>query len=221
MHWIRNLEVENELLSMVREEYMAEPRTGIHLTSLIGCLTRMSYEEHVPLEVTRKELLLFSIGFGLERVFITRERPTVEVLDGISMTPDYISLSGLGVDLKSTRMRPTADGSPTYGWSEGWQKQFMAYAKVRGVLQWTVAPLYLGVPDLVAGTMFFTEEEVENNWQWLLGRKAAHLKHNEDGNLPTPYQWNESWECANCRYSARCKMITDKMKSQKLEVMKL
>lgn len=51
----------------------------------------------------------------------------------------------------------------------------------------------------------FSQKELEDNWQWILARKAAYDKMDaaED---PQPFQHNESYECNGCAYLLTCQL---------------
>ena len=164
-------------------------------------------------------MLFFAIGFGLEAVLLrddppnATEPPEPEQLDGVWMSLDYIALDSGGVDLKSTRMYSDENsGAPKRGWPESWMRQFMAYAKLLGHTQFSVAVLYLGQPNLVGGTFIFDTDEIEDNWLWIVSRRERYEDFQAIGKPPTPFKFNESWECQNCRYLMRCQSsayITD------------
>lgn len=206
VEFIRDVQLEQELVARLRQKYLTEKPLP-HLTELLYCLTRSYFDRTDPLEVTKKELLYFAVGFGLEAVLLRSEGDkdieSVE-MDGIWLTLDYVDLQGVGVDLKSTRMWTTESGVPKNGWPETWLKQFMAYARVLGQTDYKVAVAYIGQPDLVGGVFRFSKEQVEENWQWVLERKEVYEDFIFKGEAPTPYEYNQSWECKNCKYALRC-----------------
>lgn len=121
-----------EVLRLLRVEYgMDQLRTGTHVSSLIYCLSREWYAQHDPLPVTDKEVALFAIGYGLERVLISRDRAEPFEVDGITLSPD-MTLLGLTSDLKSTRMAPNTSagcavcGEPYRGHSKASQRAVCA-----------------------------------------------------------------------------------------------
>ena len=219
MKFIRNGLLEQEFYDRLQREYWHEKPVG-HLTELLYCLTRSWYDRYDPLEITDREKMLFSIGFGLERVFLRDPgdgEPVSEVVDGVSMTEDYISLtSDEGVDLKTTRMYATLDGTPKMGWPENWLKQFMAYARKRGQLTYNVAIVYLGMPALVCGTFVWTQEELDANWSYILNRSVIYNSYAGTDLVPPPFTFNASWECetktSKCRYLERCRAVERGMK---------
>lgn len=67
-----------------------------------------------------------------------------------------------------------------------------------------VAILYLGKGELVAGTIRFDWDMVELNMAYHLHRAAILEDQIEQGEPPTPFMYNEAWECKNCPYFRRC-----------------
>ena len=141
-----------QAINALRDEYqMTTQRPGVHQSDLSYCLSKAYWNRVDPMPPTEHEVLLFAIGFGMERVLLSREETPAEiVVDGISLSLDTIKLFG-PVDLKTTRMSPTKDkgcvvcGQPRSGhpgqsqghkyepdrgdfnMPEGWKRQFMAY----------------------------------------------------------------------------------------------
>lgn len=121
-----------EALKALAEEYkLNSRRPGLHQSEISYCLTKSFWERTSPLPLTEKEILLFSIGFSMERVLLAREEtPSELVLDGISCSLDTISLFG-PADLKTTRKRAGGrKGEDGFQIPDGWKKQFMAYRYV-------------------------------------------------------------------------------------------
>src|SRR3990167_10345147 len=98
-----------ELLQRIKERYklQGQHRAGTHLSDLIYCLTKSYWKKTVGVVLTDSEVLLFAVGLGLETVLLENvddtHRPEPVVLDGIVLSPDYISDGTLG-ELKSTRL---------------------------------------------------------------------------------------------------------------------
>lgn len=209
MEFIQNPQIQKELFDRLRKKYLTN-KPHPHLTELLYCLTRGWYDKHDPLAPSDKELLYFAIGFGMEEVllrFPDEVAPKSQVMDGISLTLDYIDLQGAGLDLKSTRMGIDPNtGIPKKGWPEFWLKQFMGYAKLIGQNTFGVAIISLIQPGLHCGTFIFTNEEIEANWEWVLSRKMQYSTFIDSP--PTPFVYNEEWECKNCRYWLRCGAIS-------------
>jgi len=211
MNFTLDPRLQHELEDRVRSKYISS-RDDLHVTDLIRCLTATYYDKVDPLPFEDQSVMFFAIGFALEEVMLRNgaEKPQVEEVDGIVMTEDYISLSGnVGVDLKTTRMRLDKDtGIPTYGWPESWIKQFMAYARKRGSLYYSVAVIELIAAKLTCGTFTFTQEELDDNWKYMLERRDIYTDAMFQAEPPESFKYNEDWECKNktstCRYLMRC-----------------
>lgn len=215
----RNPQVEQELLRRLRIKYLKPRNDGIHVSELIRCLTESYWQkqdEH-RLPPTDKTLLYFAIGFALEEVLLKNGDNIDQVsekMDDIWLSKDYVDLNGIGVDLKSTRMYLLDTGIPKHGWSDHWMKQFMSYARLMGKQIYSVAILQLIKPDFVAGTFEFTEQEIEDNWAWILKRKHILETYLALGEPPTPFAYNEPWECKNCVYLPTCMVEANKQASE-------
>jgi len=193
------------------------------MSSLVYCLTRSYFDEIDPLPTTDHELVLFSVGFGMEEVLLrdkdSSTPPSVEV-DGVWCSEDYYTVSEGNMDLKTTRMYSNPDGSPKRGWPDTWLEQFKGYAYVRykdeilhrkennlqpAAYPYSVGVLYTGPAELVCGTFMFTGKELEEQWAYVQERKTVYNMFRERGMTPTPFAFNKDWECNGCRYQLRCK----------------
>lgn len=205
-------EVKTELLSRLRKKYLTDKPTP-HLTELLYCLTRSWSDRFEPIASTDHELILWCIGFGLEEVLLrdsSRDAALKSVeRDGVWLTPDYVAGREM-VDLKSTRMYFNSAGVPSKGWPEGWIQQFMAYAAQAGRTRYAVAVVALGQANLFTGTFQFTQEELDNNWLYILGRRDAYNVFTSKRVKPQPFMWNKEWECEYCRYYLKCSVDRNK-----------
>ena len=141
------------IIDLLKQEYrLTDQRTGMHVSDLTHCLT-MSYWNRVdPAPPSDEGVVMWSIGFGLERVLIPRLHVEPLTVDGITGTPDFAFPDGTPADLKSTRMAVNTSagcavcGEPYTGHTKGknghvyekappvpfvipetWKRQFMAY----------------------------------------------------------------------------------------------
>lgn len=211
------------LLNRVRTEYMiGQQREGLHVSSLIYCLSKALYEATDPLPPTDREVELWSIGFGLERVFLPGLQEEPLEMDGITGTPDFTL--GILSDLKSTRMAPGSSagcaecGEPYRGHTvittghayvkapalpfeipEGWRRQFMAYRWMKNQAgepeyEFAVSIIHLIQPLLQVLRLIFTHNELVENWQWILMRADQYLSM-KAANDPQPFLHMNEWEC--------------------------
>jgi len=234
MEFIRDQKLETELLNRVSNKYIQD-RPGLpHLSELYRCLTFSYYERNNPLDWAKLQVLYFGIGLAFEDVFLRNgdnEDVETQQLERVYMTPDYISLEGVGIDLKSTRMGTSESGVPKVGgkeqWPDSWLIQFKAYCRLLNNETWDlyepaegyhygVAILHIGRPvDLVCGRFIFTRKELEDNWAWVQERRGIFMDHMRNEAVPMAFKFNSgqsptSWECSNasgsCKYLSRCQM---------------
>lgn len=201
----------DEVMKSLRTEYLTE-KPFPHMAGLIYCLTKYYDDLTDPIAPTDEELLLFSVGFGLERVLLSgHERPESAFCEGIGFSVDFNSIEGIPAELKTTRMSVNTVASK--GLPDGWIKQTKGYCHCRGVKSYLLTVLFLmgsykpPFPIIKSFRLDFTEEEITENWDWLLERKAAIESFLADGIRPEPDSTNEPWECTNCRYKLRCDVV--------------
>ncbi len=146
------------IAALVSEYKMDQQRPETHQSELSYCLTKAYWNVVDPEPPTEKEVLLFSIGFGMERVLLSKEGTPAELeVDGIRCSLDTVDLFGPS-DLKTTRLRATGrtyclicndpyrgHSQRTHGhsyqrsepeqfvWPEGWKRQFAAYRRVLNI----------------------------------------------------------------------------------------
>lgn len=207
-----NQELSRAVLDRLSEEYLSDERTIPHLTELIYCLTR-SYDDRIdPTPPTDEEVLLFCMGFGLERILLKRfERPETRCKDGIYYSVDFISLRDVRAELKTTRTSIKRHNEE--GLTQTWLEQIAGYCYAEGKLDFDLATLYLmgnyapPFPKVIGRRLSFSIGELEANWAYLLNRQEWYMYHLQHGMRPEPYKWNKIWECIYCRYKLRCEVV--------------
>ena len=229
LEWVRNPALEEELFARLRRKYEQDRSKELHFSDTIHCLTKSYWNKVAPIPVSNDTLGMFAIGFALEDVMF-KEYPIQEqgsvqpyTYEGVVFSPDYFTTAiGGEVDLKTTRMWSEADGRPKFtddrphGFPEAWLKQLMGYAHRRGpsppdyscpveYVDYNIAIVYLGSGQIVAGTIRFAWEDVELNMAHHLHRAAILEDYLGMHEVPTPFVYNEAWECKNCQYFTRCK----------------
>jgi len=163
----------SQVLNTLKSEYALSDderrRTGaFHVSELVYCLSRSYWNRIDPLPPSDDETLLWSLGYGYERVLISRLHMEPIVVDGIIGTPDFAFPDGTPADLKTTRMAPTTslgcaicgekrNGHPgrakaghpytksepvPFVMPEGWVRQFKSYRYMlnRGVIWMSTDP---------------------------------------------------------------------------------
>lgn len=198
---ISNPALSRQILQLLEAEYKQDKPLP-HLTELIYCLARSYYDRVDPLPATEREILLFAIGCGLERLLLKHQRKVdAGVVDGIHFTPDFLAFTDLPGELKTGRFgrKRIEEGVP-----DTWKRQILGYMKCLGVNQFELAYLYIISPELMPFRVKASQEEIDENWQWMLERKVIYLNCMEQNIVPIPRLFAESWECDYCRYSVRC-----------------
>jgi hypothetical protein len=222
--------VENNELSRIMLDHLAEmygiksKREGIHLSTLIYCLKKQQLDngdDNSRIVPTDQEVLLFALGWGLQDVMTPKstETPTLEK-DGIVYRPDFVfALKDWVCELKTTRM------SSTKGLMRDFPKGWLIYMKggcvMTGRNTYDLSVLYMmgnwkpPFPEIKSYRFTFTDEELKDNWDWLITRRNVY-KYALESNTPLdPYVWNEPYECKNCRYFTICDAES---KSKKMEI---
>jgi len=210
--WKENPQLGDQMLALIAED-MKLDKPLPHVTELIYCLTRSWYDRFDYIPLAPKEVVLFSIGVELGKGLLRKHRQEVDgVLDGIHWSIDFMDaekqphspspsmIDRLG-ELKSTRMSPKkqpADFPVT------WTKQLLAYMKANDSLTAIYTVIYVQPAILKTWEVTATQQEVDANWEWMLARKETYMDFIGQGQAPTPFQYNEDWECRHCRYRLVC-----------------
>ena len=223
MRRVLNPELDRIILDTLAEKYhLTEKREGIHLSSLIGCLTRSYLDLKAPVELTDTELLLFSTGYGLQDVMTPKdaETPLIE-LDGIVYRPDNVLPVKSGrqlVEMKSTRagVKRYQEGDLP----ETWITYMKAGCHMAGAAEYNLIVIYVAerpAARIISETIYFDEEEIADNWKYILSRYGIYKLALDTETLPPPYSTNASWECTNCRYTLQCQAMDMLVKREQAE----
>ncbi len=211
MDWKENPQLGDRLLALIAED-MKLDKPLPHVTELIYCLTRSYHDRFDYIPLSPKEIVLFSIGVELGSGMLRKHRQEVSgVLDGIHYSIDFMDPEGgspeaatmggrLG-ELKSTRMslkKLPVDFPVT------WMKQLLSYMKCQGSTQAIYSVVYVQPAVFKTWEVTATQQEVDDNWTWLVERKELYMDFIGKGEVPTPFTYNESWECKFCRYKLIC-----------------
>jgi len=211
-----NTEARRFILDSLSDKYnLNMVREGIHLSSLIYCLTKSYLDTKQTMRCTDDEVLLFTTGFALEAVLIPNlpivTSPTYEV-DGIFYRPDFVVLDyeGSGAqpsqlcEIKSTRkgMKKHMEELP-----EKWLTYQKAGCHMMNTNEYNLYTLLVAErpkPDLVCETIIYTAEEIEENWEYIITRRNVYRDALEQQKLPEPREHCDPWECGMCRYQLVC-----------------
>lgn len=208
MKLLNNPTIAHQVIELLKKEYEMEKPLP-HLAELVYCLTRSYYDRMEPLPPTEREILLFAVGLGLERLLLKGQRlAVVGQCEGIHYSPDFIALTDLPGELKTTRSSSSKFGESFF--PETWKRQILGYMRCLEVTEYELVVLFLmgnwkpPFPDLVSYRVVADEAEILENWRWLQERKQIYLAAIESGIAPPVKIFAEDWECKECRYHLRC-----------------
>ena len=203
MNYTRNEALEESLLNEMMSE-IEDPSRKLNqpsVSSLIYCLTKGYYDDVYGASPDRKTKLYFTLGLGLERnLLVSRKHTATEGnYEGIFFHTDAINNSNL-LEMKTTRMKPGDEPSLT----DNWKHQILGYLKCIGATTADFVTLHLIQPEIRAWTLEFTQEEVDENWQYLLYRKSMWEHFRKIEEPPTAFTYNQEYECTNCNWKLLC-----------------
>jgi len=214
MRRIPNPELDRIILNHLADLYkIKEKREGIHLSTLVYCLTKSFFDQKSPIMPTDEEVMLFALGLGLQDVLTPKTAATpVFEKDGILYTPDFVfPIDSRYVELKTTR---TSLDKAKVALPETWIEYIMGGCYIRGINSYELATLYIlgnykpPFPQIYSETLVFEDEELQANWDNLLSRKKVYEGALESNLPPVPFSYNKEWECKSCRYKLQCEAIT-------------
>lgn len=215
-----------QALGNLREGYQTDRSKELHVTNLIYCLTRSWFDMNAPLDPTPEEVMLFSLGWGLQKVLFPTEQEVEPIeVDEIICSPDFLTIGGLKAELKTTRMGVTrkdkitgqVDYSPL---PETWVEQIKSYCYATKQSEYPLLVLHLmgnyapPFPQLIGWRLQFSEQELLEHWQYILDRKAILEQHLESRIPPEPHTHCKEWECKNCRYVLACQTVSQAYKQE-------
>lgn len=218
----RNQPAEIELLTDMYQAMYEPDRHQPSVSGMIYCLTKTFYENEMvipnadgslPNHRNERQLLLFASGLGLEKVLLAGKQVSASgIYEGISWHADHIGDDSSFYEIKSTRKRtPREDETAELDiLSDGWKKQILAYFKVSGLTSGRLAVLHLmgdykpPFPQLRVYEMQASQDEIDDNWDWILSRALTYKQFVELGQAPEPFRHNEPWECENCNWKMLC-----------------
>lgn len=215
MNRVPNPSLDRAILIHLTDKYkLNQKREGIHLSTLIYCLTR-SFLDQSNMEVapTDEEVMLFALGIGIQSELTpsSASAPMYQ-FEGIYYSPDMVfSLNGDTVELKTTR-----SGAKRYvegNYPETWIEYIKGGCYILNKTEYNLSVLYLAerpVPKLISETLVFEREELEANWSYMIKRKEIYSEALKTNIVPTPYMYCKEWECKNCRHSTICSALSIK-----------
>lgn len=198
-------------------------REGIHLSTLVYCLTRSQLDNinHYRVVPTDDEVLLFCLGWGLQDVLTPKsaETPLLEK-DGIVYSPDMMFPVGdTLVELKTTRM--SAKKGDERNFSETWLEYMKGGCYILNRNDYHLSVLYMvgyykpPKPVLKSYHFQFTDDELFSNWDYIMERKVVYEDALLTGKIIPPFTKCKNWECEYCRYKLICDTIVMQKKEDK------
>ena len=195
---------EFEDISLIRaiQTRLNEPRIGIHLSDLDLCLKKAYYRKLDPQPISRKQAVLYAVGFGVQK-WLYPEPEKLFIVDDIDCTPDYT-----GVEVKSTRAAiKNFDPCKSH-----WLFRIMGYCKALGISSYVLSVVFVIPAEIRSWRFKFTSKEIEQNWQEALARRDILRIAFQKQQPPSP-DFHQVWECKMCECSGFClDQLKDRMR---------
>lgn len=202
--WREQPEYLDVLLKEVAEKFgILHKREGIHLSDCLLCLRKSYWDKVDSLPPTPQELLYFVLGLGLQDTLQVKNSTVLE-LDGILLSPDYLTEAGTAVELKTTRLG--SKRIEQHDFPKHWIRQLMGYTYALNQLEGDLMLLTIIRPDTPCFHYVFTEDELVDNWGQITTAAGILLQAIEEKRIPSKGN-AQDWECASCRYRLRCAII--------------
>lgn len=194
------------LIQRVHELTVPTRSAGIHLTELIYCLSEGYWNRIMPLPFERQQAITMALGIGFERVIIPEEkRAKPGTCEGIDYSPDFWFRQEMPSELKTTRM--STRKTYTRDFPDTWIMQIKGYCYAEKKLEYGLSVVHLmggykpPFPEILAVKFKFSQQELKDNWDFLMYRKDVYIQSFADMRPATPTRWCQQWECQNCRYA--------------------
>ena len=216
MEIVDNPELNNIMLRYLADKYkILERREGLHLSSLVGCLTRSFYEEVNPMEPTVSEMMLFITGYALQDVLTPKGSTTpLYKEDGITYSPDFELVIANRLKEDTFEIKSTRISSNNPDLNENWIEYMKGGCHMLKKRVYNLSAIHLmgnykpPFPVLNTKTITFTDEEIADNWDYVLVRKEVLEEAFRNKKPPLPFQHCKEWECKYCRYKMQCEAIS-------------
>jgi len=213
MERIEDPELSREILNHLADLYgIYTKREGIHLSTLTGCITRSFFDQTIQTKPTDEEVMLFALGYGLQDVLTPKQAIRIEYsLDGVTFSPDFQIVIGgdRTVEIKTTRASSDKPDFP-----EPWLVYIKGGCYILKIKEYSLSILHMmgnwkpPFPKIASWKLKFTEEELLENWEYIIARKDVYEEALILRIPPTPYKYCYEWECPKCRYKMQCEAIS-------------
>lgn len=220
MEWKENPSIASRMLQVLGKELEEGGRAKPlpHLMELVSCLTKSYRDRTDALPLTPKEIGFFTVGKAVETFLLQKleEKAVTGIFEGVGYEIDFLMLDGRVGELKSTRIGVKREAN-TY--PERWTKQVTGYMKCKGQTEAVFSVLHIIPVELRSWEVRATQEEIDANWEWVQMRKEQYLGFIDKKEVPEPFQYNEDWECKDCRYKLICDMEASILLTERRKVL--
>ena len=213
----------DEIIRRFQDRLAREPRdmeTPLHLSDVTGCITKSYYNRQIASlhkeqkdsraqagMIDSKSALYMYIGVLAEEALSQLAPEVAEVsVEGLIATADWELAFERFVELKTTRIYISKKTDmPSKGFPAEWLRRIAGYAYMYGVTEWRIG-LVLVIPAEVKVYSFaFGQSELNRFWEeYILPRKVTLQTAISEELTPTPFQYNDDWECKPCPHHLSC-----------------
>lgn len=207
MDWIENPSLAARMLQVLGEELEEGGRDKPlpHLMELVQCLTKSYNDRFQSLHLTPKEIGFFTAGRAIESFLLQKlgSKSVRGEFEGVNYEVDFLAVDERIGELKSTRIHTNKKPED---FPDRWTKQVLGYMKCRGQTQGIVAIFHIIPVELRIWEVEASKFDINENWLWVQQRKRTYMELVAKRETPTPFKYNEDWECKDCRYKLICDM---------------
>lgn len=199
MQWHRS-PLADKLLENWWSHVNDETRGEISITSMLRCLTKTYYENRFLNDTEDDLKITFGIGLALEAGILQGiQKPPVGVTDEIEWHGDHFDDEWGFIEVKTTRYGvnlPKAEQAKTgrtqrtpEDFPESWLRQVKGYLYCNKLLKCNVVVLHIIQSELISWQLEFTQEELDENWAYIVERKDIYKQFQELKKPPTAFQY--------------------------------
>jgi hypothetical protein len=225
MRRVENPELKQIILKHLSDQYrIKEVREPNHLSTYVYCRTKGFFEQTGVIEPTEQEVMMFSLGYGLQDVLTPKDAsaPVIEK-HGVIYRPDMVFKATDQESMILTELKTTRKSAKKHFIDEELAITWLEYMKggcyIQDTNRYDLVVLYMmgnyapPFPQIYSDTFFFDDKEISENWDTIMSRKAVLDSALKSQKIPTPFQHRHDWECNYCRY----KMVCDTLNMQEIQ----